>query len=483
MPIRRRLTIFNALVIGGILLALGLALFLLLRQSLLSSVEDTARSRAFAAARSIVAGEGLEEEDGRLVLDDDLVDGLTVDGVYIIVRDGRGGIITQTVELPANREARDEVWRVALEAGEPAYGKIELSEEGQDYVYAVPVKPPDGPARTVEAGKSYEPAEENVRNMTLVLGSGIAVAFLLSVFGAYLLARAALSPVGAVVKAARRITGGDLSNRLPVPHPEDEIGELAATINAMLSRLEETLASQRRFVADASHELRTPLTSINSYAQVLEEWGLKDPEIGSESAAAIRRESERMKALVENLLELARGEDGSGLNLGHNDLGKVIQEAVESANAAANGKVSIEYPAPEPGTSAVFDRGRLRQALTILLDNAVKFTPEGGRVSVKGKEEGGSVKIEISDTGVGISEDQLPHVFERFYRADEARSTEGSGLGLAIARQIAEDHEGSIDVRSQLGHGSTFTIDLPRRPLPSGAGTSSPWARSIPPTA
>ena len=456
---------------------------MLLRQSLLSSVEDTARSRAFAAARSIVAGEGLEEEDGRLVLDDDLVDGLTVDGVYIIVRDGRGGIITQTVELPANREARDEVWRVALEAGEPAYGKIELSEEGQDYVYAVPVKPPDGPARTVEAGKSYEPAEENVRNMTLVLGSGIAVAFLLSVFGAYLLARAALSPVGAVVKAARRITGGDLSNRLPVPHPEDEIGELAATINAMLSRLEETLAEpaplrRRRqprvaYSADLYKQLRAGARRVGS----------KGPEIGSESAAAIRRESERMKALVENLLELARGEDGSGLNLGHNDLGKVIQEAVESANAAANGKVSIEYPAPEPGTSAVFDRGRLRQALTILLDNAVKFTPEGGRVSVKGKEEGGSVKIEISDTGVGISEDQLPHVFERFYRADEARSTEGSGLGLAIARQIAEDHEGSIDVRSQLGHGSTFTIDLPRRPLPSGAGTSSPQARSIPPTA
>jgi len=474
VPIRRRLTIFNALIIGSILLALGCALFFLLRQSLLSSVEDTARSRALAAARSIVAGEGLEEEDGRLVLDDDLVDGLTVDGVYIIVRDGRGSIITQTVDLPANREARDEVWRVALEAGKPAYGKIELSEEGPDYVYAVPVRPSGGPARTVEAGKSYELAEENVRNMALVLGSGIGAAFLLSVVGAYLLARAALSPVSAVVRGAHRITEEDLSNRLPVAHPEDEIGELAATINAMLSRLEETLArlegtlaSQRRFVADASHELRTPLTSINSYAQVLEEWGLRDPKVGPESAAAIRRESERMKGLVESLLELARGEDGSELHLEHNDLAEVVEEAVESASIAANGKVVIGRPVLERETGAVFDRGRLRQALSILLDNAVKYTPQGGRVSVKGMEEDGSVKIEVSDTGIGISEEQIPHVFDRFYRAEEARSTEGSGLGLAIARQIAEDHGGTLEVQSKIGQGSSFTMRIPRRAPPS----------------
>jgi two-component system, OmpR family, sensor kinase len=130
VPIRWRLTIFNALVIGGILLALGLALFYLQRQSLLSSVEDTARSRALAVARSIAAGEGLEEDEGRLVLDDDLVDGITVDGVYIIVRDRRGSIIAQTVDLPANREARDEVWRVALETGKSAHGTVELLEEG-----------------------------------------------------------------------------------------------------------------------------------------------------------------------------------------------------------------------------------------------------------------------------------------------------------------------------------------------------------------
>ncbi len=477
MPIRWRLTIFNALVIGSILLALGFALFFLLRGTLLSSVEETARDRAEAAAKEINRGEGLDEEDGRLELDDGLKRGLTHDGVFIAVRDGRGRIIApQTGNLLNNGGAQDKLWRQVLETGKPAKGTFTLPEEGLSYVYAVPVSPSEQPARIVEAGKSYQPAQENVDEMARVLVSGFTAAFLLMVVGAYLLARNALSPVSAVVRAAHRITEGDLSKRLPVAHPKDEIGDLAATINGMLSRLEKTLARlqetierQRRFVADASHELRTPLTSIHSYAQMLEEWALRDPQIGPESVSAIKRESERMKGLVENLLELARGDEGMKLHLKDNNLTEVLEEAAESARAAVNGKVLIEYPPPkqrvqeEEGVSAVFDRERLRQALSILLDNAVKYTPqEGGRVSIRIVQEDASVGVEVSDTGIGISEEQIPHVFERFYRAEEARSTEGLGLGLSIARQIAEDHGGSIEARSKPGEGSTFIIRIPR---------------------
>jgi two-component system OmpR family sensor kinase len=472
VPIRWRLTIFNAVVIGSILLALGCALFFLLRQTLLFSVEDTARKRALAAAEEINSGEGLDEEDGRLLLDDGLKRGLTHDGVFIIVRNGRGSIITKTVKLSNNGEVHDKLWRRVLKTGKRADDTFTFRDEGSSYVYAVPVSPPDQPARIVEAGKSYEPTQKNVDKMTLVLASGVSVAFLLSVVGAYLLARKALSPVSAVVTAAHRITDGDLSKRLPVAHSKDEIGDLAATINGMLShlektlaRLEETLDRQRRFVADASHELRTPLTSIHNYAQVLEEWALRDPQIGPESVAAIKRESERMKELVENLLELARGDEGMQLHLKDNNLTEVVEEAAESARAAVNGKVLIEHPTPKQRVqqlSAVFDRERLRQALSILLDNAVKYTPEGGRVTIRIVEEDGSVGVEVADTGIGISEDQIPHVFERFYRAEEARSPEGLGLGLSIARQIAEDHRGSIEVRSKPGEGSTFIIRIPR---------------------
>jgi signal transduction histidine kinase len=472
MPIRWRLTIFNALVIGGILLALGCALFFLLRQTLLFSVKDTARNRALAAAEEINRGEGLDEENGRLELDGGLKRGLTHDNVFIIVRNGRGNIITKTVKLPNNGQVQDELWRRVLETEKPEHDTFTFREEGRAYVYAVPVSPPEQPARIVEAGKSYEPTQEIVDKMALVLASGVAVAFLLSVVGAYLLARKALSPVSAVVTAAHRITEGDRSKRLPVANSKDEIGDLAATINGMLShlettltRLEETLDRQRRFIADASHELRTPLTSIHSYAQVLQDWALRDPHIGPESVAAIKRESERMKGLVENLLELARGDEGMKLHLKDNNLTEVVEEAAESARAAVNGKVLIEHPTPKQRVhrvSAVFDRERLRQALSILLDNAVKYTPEGGRVSMRIVEEDGSVGVEVTDTGIGIPEDQISHVFERFYRAEEARSTEGLGLGLSIAHQIVEDHKGSIEVRSKAGEGSTFIIRIPR---------------------
>jgi two-component system, OmpR family, sensor kinase len=469
VPIRWRLTIFNALVIGGILLALGCALFFLLRHTLLSSVADTARNRAITAAKEIDRGEGLDEENGRLVIDDGLERGLTHDGVFIVVRDGGGSIIDESVSFPNDGKVKDELWRRVLETGKPAHSRLTFGEEGLAYVYARPVSPPEQAARIVEAGKLYEPTQEYIERIAFVLASGVTVAFLLSVVGAYLLARRALSPVSAVVAAAHRIRAGDLSKRLPVPPSKDEIGDLAATINDMLAhlevtlaRLEETLDRQRRFVADASHELRTPLTSIHSYAQMLEEWALRDPQIGPESVAAIKRESERMKGLIENLLELARGDEGMKLNLKENDLTEVVEEAAESARASVNGKVLIERPTPQQEVSAVFDRERLRQAISILLDNAVKYSPEGGRVTIGIVEEDSSVRVEVADTGIGIPEDQIPHVFERFYRAEEARSTEGLGLGLSIARQIAEDHRGSIEVRSKPGEGSTFIMRIPR---------------------
>jgi len=310
-------------------------------------------------------------------------------------------------------------------------------------------------------------------------------AFLLSTCGAYLLARAALSPVAAVVDSARKITEGDLSKRLPVAHEGDEIGRLTATINNLLGRLEEafahleralarlkeTLARQRRFTADASHELRTPLTSISGYAQLLEEGDLTDSRVARESVAAIRRESERMRELVETLLALARADEDVSLDPEFRELGAVAEEAVESARAAAKDKVAIGYAPPERPIVVFCDPGRVRQAVSILLDNAVKYTPKGGRVAVAVHKSEEWAKIEVSDTGIGIPEDQLPLVFERFHQADESRASGGAGLGLAIARQIAEAHGGKIEAKSSVGKGSTFTLAIPQE---KAAGTGRP---------
>jgi len=172
-----------------------------------------------------------------------------------------------------------------------------------------------------------------------------------------------------------------------------------------------------------------------------------------------------MQGLVENLLELARGDDGMKLHLDDNNLTEGVEEAAEPARPAVKGTPLIEHPTPEQRLQrvcALFERVRLRQALSILLDNAVKYSPEGGRVSIRIAEKDGSLGVEIADTGIGIPEDHIPHIFERFYRAEETRSTEGLGLGLSIARQIAEDQKRSIEVRSKPREGSAFIIRIPR---------------------
>jgi two-component system OmpR family sensor kinase len=465
LPIRWRLTLLIALVIGAILLVLGVALFFLLSEALLSTVEDTAEMRAEDTADIIRSGQTLHADD---------VKELALDGVFVIIRNGEGGVLHDYPKLTSEGVAKDRVWKRALVTGHPAWDTVEFSGDGLDYIYAVPARAPQGSARVVEAGKSYKSAQEDIREIGAILAAGIGVALLLSIGGAYLLAKTALRPVEAVTATAQEMGEGDLAKRLPVANPKDEIGRLTTTINGLLARLdsafrrrEETLSRQRRFAADASHELRTPLTSISGHARMLDEWALEeDKETARRSVGAIRREAGRMRGLIESLLTLTRGDEKAPMEVGRYDLGAVAKEATETAD---NGKVSVKFVPIEHEIMATFDRGRVLQVASILLDNAVKYTPDGGSVTVRVEEgDDGGVALAISDTGVGISEDQLPLVFERFYRADSARAEEGVGLGLSIARQIAEAHGGTIEARSKVGVGSTFVLVLPtQKPGPS----------------
>ncbi len=460
MLIRWRLTIFNALSIGVILVVLGLALFLLLRSAVFAEVEDTTRDRALTAAETVEAGEALEESEAER---------LSLGGVFVIVRDEQGQILEQTVNTVPSGEIRDPVWSQALDTGQPVGGAADYSASAPDYVYAVPINPSEGSARVVEAGQSYDSATETLETFAAILIGGIITALLLTVGSAYLLARTALSPVDAVVRSARQITEGDLSKRLPVRNSKDEIGRLTTTINGLLERLEaafvrreEALSRQRRFAADASHELRTPLTSISGYARMLKDWGLEDPTTTREGVAAILGESERMRNLVESLLALARDDADVPLELVPHDLGDVAAEAVKAARATASSKVAIEYTYPKKTIEATFDRARIRQVADILLDNAIKYTPEGTVTVCVGREDGW-VRFEVSDTGVGIPEEELPLVFERFHQVDPARGAGGAGLGLSIAHQIAKVHGGEIEAASEPGKGSTFVLRMPRK--------------------
>ena len=198
---------------------------------------------------------------------------------------------------------------------------------------------------------------------------------------------------------------------------------------------------------------------------MLYEWALdeEDPQRAKRSVGVIRREAGRMRSLAESLLTLARGDEGAELKIGHHDLVAVAEEAAQATRDANDGKMSIECVLPKVEVEATFDRDRAFQAASILLDNAVRYTPEGGNVTVSVREDSDWVALEVSDTGVGIPEDQLPLIFERFHRADPSRSKGGAGLGLSIARQIAESHVGQIRVKSTPGTGSTFTLLLPKR--------------------
>jgi two-component system OmpR family sensor kinase len=484
LPIRWRLTLFIALAIGAILLVFGVALFFLLSEAQLSTVEDTAEKRAAQAADIIRSGQSLQADD---------VKDLTLDGVFVIIRNGEGKVLYDPLNLAESSGAKDRiVWEKALDRGHSASKQIEFSGGGApDYIYAVRTRTPQGRVRVVEAGKSYKPALEDVREIGVILAAGIGVALVLSIGGAYLLAGTALRPVEAVTATAREMGEGDLAKRLPVTNPKDEIGRLTTTINGLLARLdaafrrrEEALSRQRRFAADASHELRTPLTAIGGHARMLDEWALDgDKETARRSVRTIRGEVGKMRGLVESLLTLTRGDEGAPIEVGRYDLGAVGKEATEIARAAVDGKVSVEFVPNEHEITATFDRERVMQVASILLDNAVKYTPEGGNVTVRAEEEDGSVALAISDTGIGISGDQLPLIFERFYRADPSRSEGGAGLGLSIARQIAETHGGQIRAESTPGTGSTFTLLLPKRSRPTtpeDLNEPAPSKRTVP---
>jgi signal transduction histidine kinase len=482
VPIRWRLTLLNAVMIGIILLTLAGSFAWLWYEHSVDQVENTTKTQAREAATALEDGEDLLGKDK-----DELTQATASGAVVIVIRNAQGKVLGQMPDKPdfSTGEIHDSVWKEVLKKGQPGqHGKVEKTSEGADYnVYAMWVKPPDqlaathtSSARVVEAGKPYPSVKGILEEFAPVLATVGLLGFVLLVGGAYLLTRAALSPVEAVVRAAGEMSEGDLSRRLPVANPKDEIGRLTTTINALLARLEvafghleETLSRQRRFAADASHELRTPLTSISGHARMLDEWALEgDKETARRSVGTIRREAGKMRGLVESLLTLTRGDEGAPMEVGRYDLGAVGKEATETARAAADGRVSVEFVPNEHEVTATFDRERVMQVASILLDNAVKYTPDGGKITVRVEAYDGGVALAVSDTGIGISEDRLPLVFERFYRADAARVEEGAGLGLSIARQIAEAHGGAIEVRSKLGVGSTFVLLIPRqKPGPS----------------
>lgn len=339
-------------------------------------------------------------------------------------------------------------------------------------VLTVPVRlPEDGEGDIVaylQVARLLDSYESFNRFLIIALFIGLA-AVTASLFLAVLLTPSSFKPLEDIAAVARQITNADdLSRRVPDTGRTDEIGVLARAFNQSLERLERVFQTQQRLLADVSHELRTPLTTIRGNVDLMRRMGGADPE----SLAIIEEEVERMTRLVGDLLMLARA-DAGGLPLERKpvELDAVLFEVYRQVNLLEK---SVEVTIAAVDQACVMgDADRLKQLVLNLVDNAIKYTPPGGHVSLSLSKRDGWASIQISDTGVGIPPEDLPYIFDRFYRVDKARNRGqgGSGLGLSIAKWIAQVHGGDIEVASQVGQGTTFTVILPlvEKKKPAGA--------------
>jgi heavy metal sensor kinase len=321
-----------------------------------------------------------------------------------------------------------------------------------------------GPAGTlILVSRELTDLQDAVRSLGLTAAGVGALAALLSLAFGWFLAGRALAPIARINETARAMAEGDLSARIPIDRTETELGQVALALNTAFDRLEAALERQRRFTADASHELRTPLATLT----VESEWALsreRAPSDYRDSLAICRKAAQRMRGVVEQLLTLARADaDDLPVEKSPVRLDEIVDDVVALIVPQAERR-NIRVTTRIPAVEVAGDAGRLREAFSNLVTNAVQYNRDNGSVEVAADHETGMVVVTVHDTGKGISAEDLPHVFERFYRGDRARASDGSvGLGLAVAKAIIERHGGQIRVSSDPDRGTTFEVRLPAR--------------------
>jgi two-component system OmpR family sensor kinase len=404
-------------------------------------------TEARSAARNAAT---LLEETGSASL---VVETIREPGLWLVVRDGSGRVLASTAgsgDLPD------------VDIGSDSYPAIHR-EQGY---FATSLETGDS-GRTIEAYAAGLIGEDDpfLRNLAVVQAVGLLIGLVVLVGLGPALATAALKPLRRVIDVAEDLRRGHLESRADLPELKsrnDEVGRVATSFDAMAESLEglfeaerESRDGMRRFLADASHELRTPLTSVLGYLDVLEERGDADPAIRERSYAAMKEEGGRMVRLVEDLLTLARLESRQEMHAERVDLA-----ALARGVAASFPGRRVEVRAAGPVVLAA-EPDALRRVVSNLLSNATKHTPPEGEVEVSVERLDGEAVLRVSDSGAGIPEKDLPHIFERFYRSQTSRAGEGIGLGLAIVRETVEALEGRVEVESVAGEGSTFAVFLP----------------------
>jgi heavy metal sensor kinase len=386
----------------------------------------------------------------------------TNSSIFVRVLDRAGKTIYTTSTFPALSVPRQSVTQ-PLTRGIPWRGTIG-SANGQDVrLYSTVLMDHTTIVGVVQVGQSL--AGVNTRLQHIILGLLLVTPFILvlSSFVSYWLAGRAFGPIHRLAHTAREIGANDLHQRVLVPKARDEVQEFALIFNQMIERLEKAFVQQRRFVADASHELRTPVTVVRSMTEV----ALSQPGSSEDYMGVLREvnaEAERLGRLINDLLALARADERQAqFEVDSVRLDLLAIDTVESLESLAIERdITLSFQTAEPVTVRG-DAARLIQVIISLVDNALTYTNAGGRVTVSVEIHDATAYLIVSDTGIGIAQEDIGHIFERFYRADPARSRAagGCGLGLALVEWIVHAHRGKVTVESQVGRGSTFTVVLP----------------------
>jgi two-component system OmpR family sensor kinase len=462
VTLRARLTLWYTGVLALVLLAFGLAVYALLSLSLVRQIDTTlniAADEIRLAFRRDVEGIRLPP----MALD------LTAN-VYVQVWDTEGNLVVQNVsvaETPFDPGGLDEADAVFSDV---FYEGIHL----RVLTYPLVAQPEGTIVGALQVASPLTTVDDAQRALLVLLLGGGLMAVMLAALVGWTTAAAALRPLEQVTETALQISrADDLSRRIPLSGPaQGEVGRLILAFNETLERLENLFETQRRFLADVSHELRTPLTTILGNLDLMRKMGQLD----AESLEAISSETQRMKRLVQDILVLTQAESGK-LPLGKEEveLDTLVLEVFQQSKVLAKDRVEVHL-GQEDQARVTGDRDRLKQVLLNLMSNAIEYTPPGGTVTLGLACVGDWARVSVTDTGVGIPQEELPHIFERFYRVDRSRRrTEkgGAGLGLSIAYWITRSHDGRLEVASEVGKGTTFSVWLPQ----SGKGRNDASAR------
>jgi heavy metal sensor kinase len=463
VSLRAKLTVYYLIILSAVLLFFGLAIYTYLSRSLLATIDESLlyHARKIESHFALNAGGDVGEMFG-----EDHDQFLQISPHLVQVIDDNWQITTEYVASPNDRLPVDKNELQQIEVGKPEFETVKLPNGEELRVVTLRAKDPEGQGTYfIRLGHSLDALRMARRRSLIVLAIAIPLALLLGSYGGLLLANQALRPVDRITRAAEQIAAGDLSRRVPEPAQVDEIGRLAATFNHMISRLQAAFERQKQFTSDASHELRTPLAVMRGDIEL----AMRRERPAEEYRRTLESNLEeiaRLSRLVEDLLTLARADAGqTELRREPIDLKELCQQMAEYISPLAEQKEQLlSYHGPGAPVMVNADLARIKQLLLNLLDNAIKYTDPRGRITLGLKTENREAVITVSDTGRGIPPEDLPHIFQRFFRRSAktaARTAAGFGLGMSIVKWIVDSHGGKIEVQSEVGKGTTFTVRLP----------------------